>query len=150
MLHQQIKEEIKKAMLAHDADRLKTVRSLVAAFTNELVAKRRKPDEILSDEEAIAVIKRQAKQRKDSIEQFRLGQREDLATIEEAELKIIETFLPAQMSREEIQKIAEAKKTELGIIDKTKFGQLMGAVTKEIKGQADGNLIKEVVESLFN
>ncbi|MCX6713814.1 MAG: GatB/YqeY domain-containing protein, partial [Candidatus Vogelbacteria bacterium] len=133
-----------------DADRLRTVRSISAAFTNELVAKRRKPDEILSDEEAIAVIKRQAKQRKDSIEQFRAGEREDLAVIEEAELKIIETFLPAQMSREEIQKIAEAKKAELGITDKTKFGQLMGAVTKEIKGAADGNLVKEVVESLFS
>ncbi len=148
-LHQQIKEEIKKAMLAKDANKLRTVRSISAAFTNELVAKRRKPDEILSDEDAIAVIKRQAKQRKDSIEQFKAGGRNDLVEVEEKELAIIETFLPAQMSREDIQKIAEAKKTELGISDKTKFGQLMGAVTKEIKGQADGNLVKEVVESLF-
>ena len=90
MLHEQIKNEIKQAMMAKDQLKLSVVRGISAAFTNELVAKKRKPDEVLSDEDALAVITRQAKQRKDSIEQFRAGGREDLASKEEAELKIIE------------------------------------------------------------
>lgn len=149
MLHDQIKEEIKKAMLAKDEVRLRTVRGISAAFTNELVTLKRKPDEKLSDEEALAVLKRLAKQRKDSIEQFQAGGREDLVATEKEELEIIESYLPAQMPREEIQKIAEAKKAEMGITDKSKMGILMGAVMKETKGQADGAAVKEVVEGLF-
>lgn len=148
-MHDQIKEEIKKAMLAHDADKLKAVRNIAAAFTNELVAKRRKPDEKLSDEEAIAVMKRLAKQRKDSIEQFAAGGREDLVAEEKKELAVIEAYLPAAMDKEKIKEIAEAKKAELGITDKSKMGILMGAVMKETKGEADGAAVKEVVESLF-
>src|SRR3989339_1651152 len=82
-LHEQIKNEIKEAMKARDEIRLATVRSVSAAMTNELVAKRMKPDEMLSDEEVLAVIKRLVKQRQDSIEQFRAGNREDLASAEE-------------------------------------------------------------------
>lgn len=149
MLHQQIKDEIKEAMKAKDAVKLAVVRGLVTAFTNELVAKGKKPDEMLTDEEALAVIKRASKQRQDSINQFREGGREDLVASEEAELKIIAAYLPAQMSREEIEKIAKAKITELNA-DKSKLGVLVGAVMKETKGAADGNLVKEVLESLLN
>lgn len=148
MLHQQIKDEIKEAMKAKEAVKLSVVRGLVTAFTNELVAKGKKPDEMLTDEEALAVIKRASKQRQDSINQFREGGREDLVASEEAELKIIAAYLPAQMSREEIEKIAKAKITELNA-DKSKLGVLVGAVMKETKGTADGNLVKEVLESLL-
>lgn len=150
MLHEQIKGEIKRAMLAKDELKLRVARSLVAAFTNELVAKRRKPDERLNDEEALAVITRAAKQRKDSIGQFRAGGREDLASQEEAELKVIETYLPKLMSRAEIKPLAEAKKAELGITDKTKAGQLMSALMKNLKGQADGADVKAVVDEILN
>ena len=148
-LHEQIKNEIKEAMKARDEIRLATVRSVSAAMTNELVAKRMKPDEMLSDEEVLAVIKRLVKQRQDSIEQFRAGDREDLASAEEAELNILKVYLPAQMSIEQIRSIAEAKKAEMGVTDKTKLGILVGAVMKATTGQADGNVVKEVVESLF-
>jgi len=148
-LHEQIKNEIKEAMKARDEIRLATVRSVSAAMTNELVAKRMKPDEMLSDEEVLAVIKRLVKQRQDSIEQFRAGNREDLASAEEAELNILKVYLPAQMSVEQIRSIAEAKKAEMGVTDKTKLGILVGAVMKATTGQADGNVVKEVVESLF-
>lgn len=148
MLHQQIKDEIKEAMKAKDAVKLSVVRGLSSAFTNELVTKGKKPDEMLSDDEALAVIKRASKQRKDSIEQFTAGGRADLAESETAELKIIESYLPAQMSREEIEKIAQAKIAELGA-DKSKIGMLVGAVMKESKGTADGNVIKEVLEQLL-
>lgn len=150
MLHQEIKGELKQAMMAKDQVKLSVIRGLIAAFMNELVAKKIKPDELLSDEDVLNVIKRQAKQRKDSITQFRAGDREDLASAEEAELKIIEAYLPQTMGREEIKKIAEAKKTELGVTDKTKAGLLMSALMKDLKGQADGTDVKAVVDELFN
>ena len=102
MLHQQIKDEIKKAMMAKEALRLETMRGLVSAFTNELVATKRTPQDMLTDEEVLKVIKRAANQRKDSIEQFEKGGRPELAEKEKAELVIIETFLPQMMSKDEI------------------------------------------------
>ncbi len=149
MLHEQIKNGIKEAMLAKDALRLKAFRAMSAAFTNELVAKNRKPQEILKDEEAIAVITKLAKQRKDSIEQFKKGNREDLVKEEQAELNILETYLPKMMDRNEVEKIAKNKKGELKITDATKKGMLMSALMKDLKGKADGTLVKEIVESLF-
>src|SRR3989344_5870152 len=115
MLHEQIKNGIKEAMMAHDALRLKAFRAMSAAFTNELVAKNKKPQEMLADEEAISVIGRLAKQRKDSIEQFKKGGREDLVKEEEAELSILEIYLPKMMDKNQVEKIASAKKNELGI-----------------------------------
>ena len=91
-------------MLAKDTVRLTVLRGLLTAFTNELVATKRKPQDELLDTEIIAVIRRAVKQRKDSIEQFRKGGREDLAQAEEDELKILETFLPQTMSKEDIRK----------------------------------------------
>ena len=149
MLHEQIKAGIKEAMMAKDSVRLETLRGMSAAFTNELVAKNRKPSEILTDEEALAVIARLAKQRKDSIEQFKKGGRQDLVDVEEAQLKILETYLPKMMDRSEVEKIARAKKSELGITDAAKKGMLMAALMKDLKGRADGTVVKEIVDSLF-
>jgi len=147
-LHADFKGKIKEAMLARDAIRLNVIRGLVTAFMNDLVAKNKKPQDELTDEEVISVIKRAVKQRKDSIEQFTTGGRLDLVENESAELKILETFLPQTMSKEEIKKVAEAKKAELGI-DKAGMGKFMGMLMKEFKGKADGTDVKEVVESLF-
>jgi len=147
-LQQQIKDEIKEAMKAKDEIRLSVVRGLSAAMTNELVAKGKKPTDELSDDEALGVIKRASKQRQDSIAQFRAGGREDLASKEEAELKVIDGYLPAALPREEIVKIAQAKIAELGA-DKSKMGVLIGAVVKETKGAADGALVKTVIQELL-
>lgn len=149
MLHEQIKNGIKEAMLAHDALRLKAFRAMSAAFTNELVAKNRKPQEMLKDEEAISVIGRLAKQRKDSIEQFKKGKREDLVKEEESELEILETYLPKMMNENEVKKIANAKKDALDIADIAQKGMLMSVLMKDLKGRADGNVVKKVVDSLF-
>jgi len=135
--------------MARDALRLKAFRAMSAAFTNELVAKNKKPQEMLLDEEAVAVIAKLAKQRKDSIEQFKKGGREDLVKEEESELVILETYLPKMMGKGEVEKIAKAKKEELGIADASKKGMLMSALMKDLKGKADGTLVKEVVDSLF-
>jgi len=149
MLHEQIKNSIKEAMMAKDALRLKAFRAMSAAFTNELVAKGRKPQEMLTDLEAIAVVAKLAKQRKDSIEQFKKGNREDLVKEEEAELSILETYLPKGLGKSEIEKMAKVKKNELGVSDASKKGMLMSALMKDLKGKADGALVKEVVDSLF-
>ena len=138
------------AMRAKDAARLSAFRNLKAAFANELLALKHATTETLTDDEALAVVRRLTKQRKDSIEQFRKGAREELAAAEEAELKILEAFLPAPMSETEVRKIAEAIKQKLGITGKSKLGQLIGAVVKETKGRADGIVVKKVAESLLS
>lgn len=148
-MHDQIKNSIKEAMLAKDAVRLEVLRGMTAAFTNELVAKGRPPQEKLSDEEVLVVITRLAKQRKDSIEQFGKANRPELVAEETAQLKILETYLPKLMEKDAVMKIAEAKKSELGITDPTKKGMLMSALMKDLKGKADGSVVKEVVDSLF-
>lgn len=144
-MHEQIQTQIKDAMKAKDAVRLEVLRGMLSAFTNELVAKGKKPQDILSDEEVMTVIMRLAKQRKDSIDQYTKGGREDLAAEEKEQLAVLEEFLPEMMSREEIEKVVQAKVAEVGTENK---GMLMGAIMKELKGKADGMLVKEVVEGL--
>jgi uncharacterized protein YqeY len=149
MLHEQIKNQIKESMKAGDKVRLEVMRGLVTAFTNELVATSRTPQDMLTDEEAIKVITRASKQRKDSIEQFTKGGRMDLVDIETDQLKIIEEFLPQLMGKEEIEKVVKAKIEEFGMVDITKKGMFMSSVMKDLKGRADGSLVKEVVDILF-
>ncbi len=147
-LHQTIQSNLKESMLKKDALRVGVLRSIIAAFMNELVAKK-SADKELNDDDALAIVKRLSKQRKDSIAQFKTAGREDLVASEEAELKIIETYLPQMMSKDDIKKVALVKKTEMGMTDKTKLGALVGVVMKELKGKADGGDVKAVVESLF-
>ncbi|OGZ05299.1 MAG: hypothetical protein A2942_02160 [Candidatus Lloydbacteria bacterium RIFCSPLOWO2_01_FULL_50_20] len=148
-IQQTIREQMKNAMRAKETLRLEVLRSILAAFTNELVAQRRTPQEELEDPGCILVLKRLVKQRKDSAEQFEKGGRPELADKEKKELLIIEEFLPKAMSREDIRKIAVAKKAELGITDRSGIGKFIGAVMKECKGEADGNDVKAVVEELL-
>lgn len=146
MLHQTIKDEIKNAMRAKEALRLETLRGIQTAFVNELVTLRRTPQDMLEDDKALTVLKRLAKQRKDSMEQFTKGGRPELAEKEAAELAVIEGFLPASMPREAIKAIVDAKIAELGVTDKSGMGKLVGAVMKECAGKADGADVKAVVE----
>ena len=137
------------AMRAKQEVRLSTLRGVLSAFTNELVAKKRKPTELLSDDEAVAVVRRLVKQRKDSIEQFGKGGREDLVQAEAAEMKILEEYLPAQVGDGEITKIVKTKMAQLKIVDKSKAGALISAVMKELKGQADGSSVKKIIDGLL-
>ena len=150
MLHDDIKSQIKEAMLAKDSVRLEVLRGLSSAFTNELVAKGKTPQDKLTDEEAIAVISRTAKQRKDAISQFEGAGRQDLADEDKAQLAILEKFLPEMMSEDEVAKIVTAKRDSMGINEQKKKGMLMAEVMKELKGKADGMVVKKVVDSLFN
>lgn len=149
-IHETIKAGIPTAMKARDEVTLRTYRSLVTAMTNEVVAKKRKPDEFLTDDEALFVLKRAANQRKDSIEQFDAGGRPELSVPEKEELAVIEALLPAQMSTEEIETVAKAKMAEMGITDKKDAGKFTGALMQELKGKADGGVVKAVVDSLLS
>lgn len=148
-IHESIKAEIPVAMRAKDEVRLRTVRSLVTLMTNEVVTKKRKPDEFLTDEEALSVLKRAANQRKDSIEQFVKASRPELAEPEEAELAIISAYLPTLVSREEVMSIVSAKLAEQGPIDKAGAGKFMGGIMKELAGKADGPVVKSVIDELI-
>ncbi len=148
-LHTDLRVTLKEAMKAKDEVRLRTVRGIMTACTNELVATSRTPQDELKDEEVIAVIKRLAKQRKESITQYEAANRPELAVPEKEELVVLEAYLPTLMDRDAIRPIAEAVKAELGVTDKSKLGVLVGAVMKKLQGQADGADVKAVVESLF-
>lgn len=148
-LIEQIKNEIKEAMKSKDQVKLTVLRGLTSAFTNELVATGKTPHDEVTDELAMTVIKRASKQRKDAIEQFEKGGREDLVLKEKEELEIVETYLPAMMSEEQTRKLVLKKKEELGISDKSGMGQLMGAVIKESQGQADGAVVKKIVDEVL-
>jgi uncharacterized protein YqeY len=146
-MQENIKAEIKKAMLAREAVRLGTLRMVSAAFTNELVTQGRPPTDPLSDEDCMKVIKRLAKQRKDSMEQFIAGGRPELAEDEKNELAILEELLPKQMSEAEIEAAVKAKLAETPI-DATKKGMFVGTMMKELGGNADGALVKAVIDRL--
>jgi uncharacterized protein len=165
-LQQTIKSQIIEAMKARDAIRLETLRGLSSQMTNELVALKRTPQAELSDEEALTVIRRAVKQRKDSIEQFNTALRPELAEKESAELSILEVYLPQMMSKDEVMQIAMAKKAELGVETKADAlnsgttgvgrpanaglaGKLMSTLMKDLKGKADGSTVKEVVDELL-
>lgn len=137
-----------EAMKAREATKLSVLRGLMASFTNELVAKKRKPDEELGDEDALSVISRAVKQRKDSIEQFEKGNRQDLADVEKAEMAILETYLPAQMSQEEVESFINDKITKENP-EKDKKNQFMGLVMKELKGRTDGSVVKEALDKVW-
>ncbi len=148
-MEQTLRTDLVAAMKARDELRVSVLRGLISAMTNELVATGRKPTDKLADDEILALIRRGVKQRKDSIEQFRAGGREDLAKKEEAEITILSAYLPAMMGRADIEKIVRTKKEAMGVTDKTQMGKFMGAVMQELKGKADGADVKAVIESLF-
>ncbi|MEK7661901.1 MAG: GatB/YqeY domain-containing protein [Patescibacteria group bacterium] len=148
-IHGQIKEELKEAMREKNEVRLNVVRGLMTAFVNELVAKKRKPSEEIPDDMALEVIRRGVKQRKDAIEQFEKGGRNDLSQNEKNELPYLEKYLPKMMAREDIVPIAKTKMSEFGVIDKSKAGQLTGFLMKGLKGKADGADVKAVVDELL-
>ena len=136
-------------MKSGDKVRLEVMRGLITAFMNELVATGRTPQDMLTDDQALAVIARTAKQRKDSIDQFTKGGRMDLVAEDSLQLTILEEYLPKMMERSEVEAIAKAKQSELSITDPSKKGMLMSAIMKDLKGKADGVVVKEVVDALF-
>jgi uncharacterized protein YqeY len=147
-MQEKIKAEIKAAMIAKNMERLQVLRLISAAFTNELVSQGRPPTDPLSDEDCMKVLKRLAKQRKDSIEQFTAGGRLDLADAERAELAIVETLLPPQMSEAEIEHRVK-EKLAANPVDPSKKGMFIGQVMKDLGDTADGAVVKSVIDRLL-
>ncbi len=148
-LMEQLTSDLKEAMKAKDEVRLTVIRGLKSACMNESVTLGRTPQDPLSDDEVLTVLRREAKRRKDAINQFTEGGRSDLAESEQSELAVVEKYLPQMMSQDDIRPIALAKKEALGVIDKSGAGKLVGALMGELKGKADGNDVKAVVDSFF-
>ncbi len=149
-LQSDIRADMMAAMKERNTEKTTLLKSLISGFTNELVSLGRTPQDVLTDEEAMNVIKRAEKQRKDSIKQFEDGGRPELAATEKVELEFLTAYLPEMMRVDQITEIAKKVKEEMGIDDKSKMGVLIGAVVKATEGKADGGDIKDVVISLFD
>ena len=145
-LAEQINEGIKEAMKAKDADRLRTLRGIKSAFM--LLQTSEKADS-LTEDDYIKAIQKLAKQRKDSLEVYEQQGREDLASVERSELQIIETFLPAQMSAEEIKSAVAGIIAEMGVSGPAAMGKVMPVAMQALAGKADGKLISQFVKELL-
>lgn len=143
MLFSKISEDIKNAMRAKNAELLLTLRGLSSAIKNEAINLKKAE---LDDAEVVKVIKTEVKRRKDSIEAYQQGAREDLAAVEIKEKEILEAYLPAQMSEEEVEKKVADILAQIPADQKTNFGAVMGRVMKELGDQADGAIVRNVIQ----
>ncbi len=145
-IQEQITADIKEAMKNKESDRLRVLRSLKAKLLEKEVSIRQGGEAKLNEEQMIEVLMKAAKQRKESIDQFTSGGRDDLVAGEEAELKIIESYLPEMMDEEEIRVKAKEKITAMGASSMADMGKVMGALMGELKGKADGSEISRIVK----
>ncbi len=146
-LKERINEDIKTAMKARDKIRLETVRSIKKAILEKEISLRPNGQDILTPEQEIDLLSQQAKQRRDSIEQYQKGKREDLADKETQELAIIETYLPKQLSDNEIDTILDKIVVEMGATSAKDMGKVMGQAMKELKGKVDGKKVQTMVKN---
>ena len=145
-LHTRIRDDLRTAMKAKDVLRRDTLRLVQAAIKNAEIEKRAE-----LDEPAIAVVlQKQVKQRQESIVQFKQGGRQDLVDKEQAELAILETYLPEQLSRDDILAKVKALIAEIGAEGPQQKGKVMGPLMAELRGKADGRLVNEVVDELLS
>jgi len=147
MLYQKIKEDLNEALKSGDTLRISVLRMVLSSLHNKEIEKKGKnqsPE--LTEEEIIEVLKREAKKRKEAIETYLKGNRNDLADKEKKELEIIIAYLPKQLSEEEIKKIVQEAIQKLGAQSKKDFGKVMGFLMKELKGKADAGLVSQIVK----
>lgn len=144
MLADQIAADMKQAMLAKDAVRLSTLRMLKSAIE---YAKIERKQESLTDADITGILKKQIKQRQDSIDGFQKGNRPDLVAKEQAELAVLKAYLPAELSAAEVEQIVVAVIAELGATTKADMGKVMKAVQAKVAGRADGRLVSQTVSA---
>ena len=145
MLTDRIETEMKDALRAKDMVKLNTLRMVKSAITYHLMEKGGK-DKPATDADVTAVIQKQVKQRRDSIESYEKGGRTDLVAKEKAELAVLESFLPKQMSTEELTAIINATIAEIGATSKAQMGAVMKALMPKVTGKADGKLVSQLVQ----
>lgn len=136
--------EIKEAMKAKDSVKLNTLRFLQSAIKNREIELRPNP---MTDDEAMGVLKKLVKQRKESIEQYKAGNRQDLVDQETAELKILEAYLPAQMTKEQVEKLVADVMAATGAKSIKDMGPVMKEVLARSGGAADNKLVSEIVRA---
>ncbi len=141
MILEKIKEDLKNALKTKDELRIATLRFLLSSIHNKEIEKKQE----LTDEEIIPLIQKQIKERKESIEAFRKGKREDLASKEEKELEILSSYLPQQASEEEVFKAVKESIEKVGAKGVKDFGVVMKEVMARLRGRVDGSKLAEKV-----
>lgn len=147
-MQDQINSDIKKAMLARDEADLRALRGIKAAFL--LAATEKGAAETLTEEKAIQVLQKLAKQRKDSLDIYTQNGREDLAKMEREELEVISRYLPAQLSEEEVRNILKSIIAETGASSPADTGKVMPLAMKQTAGKADGKMISTLLKELLS
>ncbi|MFM6961839.1 MAG: GatB/YqeY domain-containing protein [Polynucleobacter victoriensis] len=142
-LKEQITEDMKNAMRAKDTGRLGTIRLLLAAMKQKEVDERIE----LDDAAVIAIVEKLIKQRKDSISQFQAANREDLVAIENAELVVLQAYMPAQMSEAEVAAVVAKVVAEVGAAGPQDMGKVMGVVKPQLAGKADMGVVSAQVKA---
>ena len=145
-LKNQITEDMKSAMKAGEKDRLKVVRLILAAIKQVEVDKRIE----LDDSAVLAVLDKMVKQRRDSVEQFENGNREDLAAIERAEIEVLETYLPEQLSADELAAMVDEVIAATGAESMRDMGKVMGQIKAKAAGRADMGVVSATVKERLN
>lgn len=140
-LSDRIRSAMRDSMRARDEHRTQTLRMAIAAAQNLSIANRRD----LTDDEVVDVLTKQVKQRRESIAMYRDGGREDRAAAEEAEVAILSEFLPAQLSEAEIEEFVRAAIVEVGATSTADLGRVMGRVSPQTRGRADGRMVSDIV-----
>jgi uncharacterized protein YqeY len=146
-LKEKINVDLKDALKSGDKIKLQTIRSIRALI---LEFEKSGSGKELNEEEEIKLLSSAAKKRKESIEQYTNAARNDLAQTEEAELKIIMSYLPKQLDEKEIEIKIKELANKIGAETKADFGKLMSSAMKELKGKADGKIVKTIVEKVLN
>ena len=145
-----LKEDLKAAMRAKDKVRLRTLRSLRSALKNKEIDQRKEGAEtVLSEQDQLAVLRKQANQRKDSIEQYEEAGREDLVQKEREELAVLEEYMPEQMSDDELRDRLQAIIDDVGASSMGDMGPVMGRAMSELRGRVDGSRVQEMVQQLL-
>ncbi|MDP3955097.1 MAG: GatB/YqeY domain-containing protein [bacterium] len=145
MTKQQLKEELTQSMLAKNALKTSVLRMLLSALNYYEIQKGGAGYEA-TDEDVLAVVQKEAKQRNDSIEQFEKAGRQDLADKEKKELEILKTYLPEQMSEDELRTIVKQTVGEVEATSMADMGKIMSALMPKVKGKADGSLVSKIVK----
>ncbi len=149
-LDETLNTHLKDAMRARDEVRLRTIRSLRAALKEREIAERQGGSAELSEDQALAVLQKQAKQRQDSIDQFVSAGREDLASKEREELEIIRSYLPAEMGDDEIREVIRRLIEESGAAGPGDIGRVMGPAMQQLRGRADGRRVQQIARELLS
>lgn len=149
-LQERLTADLKEAMRSRDEVRLRTIRSLRSALQTAEIAQREGGEAQLSAVDALAVLQKQAKQRRESIAQFEQAGRDDLRQREADELTVIETYLPRQMDDAEIRAVVREIAAAAGATGSGDLGRVMGPAMARLRGQADGRRVQEIVREMLN